>query len=148
MKSILHIIVIALTFASCQIASSQIKENKEVYTYLDETNLQKILKEQDITFERIQKDEYKIELEGYNAFAEISEDGDLFLTCFFESSTVTLEEINTYNADHRWGRVYLDSDGDIAVQTELSFTGGIHLDGIIIHLNTFASILENIDENF
>lgn len=148
MKSIINILLIVVTFAGSHVATSQIKENREVYTYLDETNLQKILKGQDINFERIQKDEYKIELEGYNAFAEISDDGDLFLTCFFESSTVTLEEINTYNADHRWGRVYLDSDGDIAVQTELSFTGGIHLDGIIIHLNTFASILENVSENF
>ena len=62
---------------------------------------------------------------------------------------MTLKKINTYNADHRWGRrVYLDSDGDIAVQTELSFPGGIHLDGIIIHLSAFASILESVSENF
>jgi len=148
MKSILKLVCIAISMSVMQVATAQINKQKEVYTVLDETNLQKMLENLEIPFERVAKDDYKINVEGFHAFAEISEDGDLFLTSFFENKNVTLEQINGYNADHRWGRIYVDKDGDIAVQTELSFTGGIHLDGIIMHINTFTSILNSINLNF
>lgn len=131
-------------------SNAQVLEKKEVYTILDPAGLEAIFTSENITFEKSddQQNTYDIVIDGYNAFAAISEDGDLFLTSYFEGNGTTIEQINSYNASHRWGRLYLDSEGDIAIQTELSFTGGIHRDNIIIHINTFVSILDNVNNEF
>lgn len=141
-------IFLAIALILSAYSPGQSLQNKEVYTYLDEKGLQEIFTKEEIAFERLEENIFDITLNGFSANAAVNPDGDLFLTSYFKGEGVTLEQINQFNADHRWCRIYLDDEGDVAVQTELSFTGGIHRDGIIMFINTFAKILEDVNDSF
>lgn len=47
-----------------------------------------------------------------------------FYVAFNPEKSPTLDAMNTYNKEHRWGRAYLDKDGDPAIEFDLDLEAG------------------------
>ena len=135
--------ILLLTFMSTKIFAQQV-QTKEVYTFASATMLEKILDAKSIQYSNIEFNKYKMKLKGYNVIVSI-DDGDLILRTYF-SEKPSLNRINDFNNQYRWARVYLDSDGDLTVAQELSFTGGITIACINAFINTYGAILEEISK--
>jgi len=136
-------IILVLTLMSTKIFAQQV-QTKEVYTFASSTMLEKILNSKSIQYSNIEFNSYKVQLNGYNVMVTI-EDGDLMLKTYFKIKP-SLNRINDFNSQYRWARVYLDSDGDLTVAQELSFTGGISIDSIHTFINTYGKILDEISK--
>ena len=117
-------------------------QEKTVYTYANSTMVEKILDAKEIEYESISFNNYEMKLNGFNVFISV-DDGDLILKTYF-SDKPSLNRINDFNMQYRWTRVYLDSDGDLSVAQELSFTGGITLENVNAFLNTYGMILDEL----
>lgn len=135
------ILLVMISFCFVLNGYSQQIEEKSVATYCSSTLMEKILDDKDVTYESISVNRYKIQLNGYNVIMSI-EDGDLFLHTYFIITNPSLNRMNDFNAQYRWGRAYIDSDGDLVYASELSFTGGIGVLGIHSFLNTYGQILD------
>lgn len=44
---------------------------------------------------------------------------------FFGKQTVSADFINGFNRDKRWGKLYIDSDGDLAMTMDIPLYGGV-----------------------
>jgi len=135
------VLLVMISFCFVLNGYSQQIEEKSVATYCSSTLMEKILDDKGITYESLSVNRYKIQLNGYNVLMNI-DDGDLFLHTFFTITNPSLNRMNDFNAQYRWGRAYIDSDGDLVYASELSFTGGIGVLGIHTFLNTYGQILD------
>lgn len=117
-------------------------QEKSVYTYANSTMVEKVLDAKEIEYESISFNNYKMKLNGFNVYISIDDD-NLILKTYF-SSKPSLNRINDFNMQYRWTRVYLDSDRDLTVAQELSFTGGITLENVNAFLNTYGAILDEL----
>lgn len=135
------ILLVMISFCLVINGHSQQIEEKSVATYCSSTLMEKILDDKDVTYESLSVNKYKIQLNGYNVIMNI-DDGDLLLRTYFTISNPSLNRMNDFNAQYRWGRAYIDSDGDLVYASELSFTGGIGASGIYTFLNTYGRILD------
>lgn len=59
-------------------------------------------------------------------------DGDISYVAYppFTRATTTLEQLNTFNRDVKFGRAYFDKDGDVVIQMDRNGAGGSSLDGV------------------
>lgn len=129
------------TFTSLQAQT----ETMEGIKYCNSTIVEDILDEKEIEYEARNKDLYKVELKGYSVSLLI-DDGDMILRTYFSDVKPSLQELNDFNANYRWGRTYYDSDGDLTYAAELSFTGGVAEEGIHVFINTYGALLEKLVE--
>jgi hypothetical protein len=135
------VLLVMISFCFVLNGYSQQIEEKSVATYCSSTLMEKILDDKGITYESLSVNRYNIQLNGYNVLMNI-DDGDLFLHTYFTITNPSLNRMNDFNAQYRWGRAYIDSDGDLVYASELSFTGGIGVLGIHTFLNTYGQILD------
>lgn len=135
--------ILVLTLMSTQIFGQQV-QTKEVNTLANSTMLEKILDSKSIQYSNLEFNRYKMQLNGYNVLVTI-DDGDLILKTYFKAKP-SLNRINDFNSQYRWARVYLDTDGELTVAQELSFTGGITIGCINTFINTYGKILEEISK--
>lgn len=127
--------------------NAQQLQEKEVITYCNSTLMEKILGELEIEYQSQSANSYSIVLNEFNVVMTI-EQGDLHLTCFFEVEKASLNRINDYNSEIRWGRAYIDADGDVVLESELSFTGGIGIEGINTFLATYEELTRKLSVQF
>lgn len=96
----------------------------------------------EISYKSVKFNTYKASINGFNVIVKI-DDGNLFLTTYFNGE-ISLNRVNDINSQYRWIRAYLDSDGDLTVETDLSFTGGITVSNINSFINTYGAILKEL----
>jgi hypothetical protein len=93
------------------------------------------------------------------ADVEVDEDGDLLLTmggvrvlallgsyggefllliAGFSEVSLTAEQVNDWNREYRFSKVYLDAEGDPVIEAELDLAGGVTLARVEDFLQTFA----------
>lgn len=143
MKQLLFIIL-ALAFVLP--VFGQDLEEKEVAPYCTATLMEDILKDKEIEYEEVEINTYSMKLNGYDVMMGIDE-GDLLLRAYFTVDKPSFNRLNDFNTKYRWGRVYVDGDGDLVYAAELSFTGGIGLEGIYTFINTYAALLDKLSEH-
>lgn len=67
-----------------------------------------------------------------------------FFIAFNPDKSPTLEAMNEYSRDHRWGRVYLDKDGDPALEFDLDLEqGGMTEELFLDNVAYWEAILES-----
>jgi len=88
---------------------------------------EKLSKEDD----KVQRWKFEMEIDGRNYKVQLLSDGtDLQLYSGFEGK-VRLAKLNEWNRSKRWGRAYLQKEGDsVAMETDLDFTGGVSLNEV------------------
>lgn len=131
-------LILFITISS--ISFSQQIQEKEVYTYANATMVENLLDAKEIEYTSIKFNTYKATLNGYTTFFKVA-DENLYLTAIF-SDEPSLNRVNDFNAKYRWCRVYLDSDGDLTIEAELSFAGGVSIGNINTFVNTFGEALK------
>lgn len=62
----------------------------------------------------------------------------LRLSAIFKVSNPSLEELNRWNADHRYSRAYVDEDGDVVLASDLDLDGGVNDQDAMLFLEIFA----------
>jgi hypothetical protein len=140
MKKI-FLVILAFVCFSLRIYGQQVQK-KEVYTFASPIMLEKICKSKSIKFSILEFNKYKLELNGYFVIATI-EDGDLMFSTYFKDSP-SLNRINDFNRRFRWVRLSLDTEGDLVVEQELSFSGGISVGCIHVFINTYGILLDKV----
>ncbi len=71
-------------------------------------------------------------------------DGDVsYLTYVDDISSDELgyEFLNQFNNEVKFGRAYIDSDGDIAIQMDRNATGGVSLDNVMSDIEVFTMLI-------
>ncbi|GLV47340.1 hypothetical protein TJA_05120 [Thermus sp. LT1-2-5] len=112
---------------------------------LTERELEAVLKEADIPYERRGQGEYRLEMAGlekvwlYLDFCQEERCGVLSLSAGFSlDEAPSLDLVNAWNREHRFSRAYLNEEGDVWVESDLDLTGGVSLGAVIAFLRLFA----------
>lgn len=67
-----------------------------------------------------------MKIEGLKvAFFVADDNSSLQAYAAFKSEKATLERVNEWNADKRYSRAYLDSEGDPVIELDLDLAGGV-----------------------
>lgn len=111
----------------------------KAYTYADSTLIESLLEEKNIPYEIVSSEKYRIKLNRFDVLLSI-DDGDMLLRTYFTDQP-SLTSINAFNMQHRWARVYIDTDGGLTLAQELSFKGGISRETIHTCIDTYGVIL-------
>lgn len=70
-----------------------------------------------------------------------------FYVAFDPKASPSLEAMNEYARDHRWGRVYLDKDGDPAIEFDLDLEkGGMSQELFLDNVEYWEAIMGNFAE--
>jgi Putative bacterial sensory transduction regulator len=68
--------------------------------------------------------------------------GDLLFGAYFNADpNVTADNVNAWNAQYRFAKVYLDSDGGVAFELDMTLAGGVTLENIKENGRLFAALL-------
>jgi hypothetical protein len=67
---------------------------------------------------------------------------------YFPDYPTDVERVNQWNADHHYGKLWVDSDGDLAVQLNVIVEGGIREDNVMTTLAWFKAVLEGVHETY
>ncbi|RMF39183.1 MAG: YbjN domain-containing protein [Alphaproteobacteria bacterium] len=54
------------------------------------------------------------------------------------------DQVNKWNADHHYGKLWVDNDGDLAVQLNVIVEGGVEDDNILITLAWWRAIVQDV----
>lgn len=73
------------------------------------------------------------------------QDGDVSFLTYIEdvsADMLGLEFLNRFNNEVKFGRVYVDSDGDIALQMDRNASGGVTMDNIESDFEVFILLVQ------
>lgn len=71
------------------------------------------------------------------------------LWTFFDAGpAATLEDVNAWNATHRFSKAYIDSDGDVAVEFDVNLFGGVTAENLEDTFDWWRLVLEKTGETF
>ncbi|HEU0222837.1 MAG TPA: YbjN domain-containing protein [Paracoccaceae bacterium] len=65
---------------------------------------------------------------------------------YFLDYPTDAEQVNQWNADHHYGKLWIDNDGDLAVQLNVIVEGGIKEDNVKTTLIWFKAVLEGVHD--
>ncbi|MBM4290852.1 MAG: YbjN domain-containing protein [Deltaproteobacteria bacterium] len=49
--------------------------------------------------------------------------------------------VNAWNRDHRFGRAFIDEDGDVAIETELDLEPGVRLEALVSWARSYGVLI-------
>lgn len=112
---------------------------------LTPAELEAVLKQSGIPYEKTGAQEYRVEMAGlkkvwlYLDFCQGDRCGVLSLSAGFTlEEPPDLELVNQWNREHRFSRAYLDDEGAVWVESDLDLTGGVSLGAVQAFLELFA----------
>lgn len=110
-----------------------------VESFTDEEALEILQSEGYGSVEIIKPGKIRFKVEGKISVLNLYEDGDMRM--YFGSTGVELsyKAINEWNRTTRLSRAYLDSDRDIALETDLLATAGINKEMVLAMVKTFVN---------
>lgn len=104
---------------------------------IDNVQLAKLALEENFTVSEVKEDHLQLILDDAKCFLLIHENGNNFkFFSGFRNSPTAWEKINAFNRDFRFGRAYLDTEGDPCLEIDLDLTGGVTSDRIKTFLKT------------
>lgn len=59
----------------------------------------------------------------------------------FSGYRASLELVNSWNRDHRFGRVFIDAEGDVALETELDLEPGVRLEALLAWARSYGVLI-------
>nr|WP_321501328.1 YbjN domain-containing protein [uncultured Dethiosulfovibrio sp.] len=83
-------------------------------------------------------------IQGYNAQIILYNDGEaLQFHASWVNSDATLESLNHWNQNWRFGRAYLDEKGNPHLEVDLDLAGGVTVDRIKDYIRTCQDLIVN-----
>jgi hypothetical protein len=70
----------------------------------------------------------------------------MFSILLSKSANKTLSLVNKWNQEKRYAKAYLDSDGDLNLEYDVSFAGGVTTDHIAQAASVFETLLPALDQ--
>lgn len=121
----------------------------ELKTYYTTAELIDILKKEGYAVNDEGKDLILIKIDGGNFLLSNSYDGDIqFKSIFGKDADFTAEKINKLNAKYRYGKYYLDKDGDVYITYLLPADAGLSKQQIIQGLKDFRMVKDSFVKSF
>jgi hypothetical protein len=69
-----------------------------------------------------------------------------FSSSFTKSAKMTLSIVNKWNQEKRYAKAYLDTDGDLNLEYDVSFAGGVTNDHLIQAASVFETLLPALEQ--
>ena len=92
-------------------------------------------------------------MSGYKVYIYLySCDGDAgcgsmeFSIILTKNAKMTLSIVNKWNQEKRYAKTYLDTDGDLNMEYDVSFAGGVTSDHIVQAAGVFEALLPALDQ--
>ena len=107
-------------------------------------SISKILSEQGYTVRDYDATKVVVEVAQYQIVVAVDgADGDVsFLTWpGINSSEVGYQFLNTFNNEVKFGRAYIDRDGDVAIQMDRNSAGGVSINNIQSDFDVFLLLV-------
>jgi hypothetical protein len=112
-------------------------DSGRLYTSLTGPELLKIMKDEGYSARLDEDEDIRWRLQGRNCLILFYADNTALQFYFGVTGTsVTLKQINEWNAGKRYSRAYLDSDGDPCLELDLDLAGGVSRARIVDFLRT------------
>lgn len=80
-----------------------------------------------------------IKIDGKGYILSNLKDGDIQFTYYLSGANISFEDINEWNHTKRLSRAYLDSDKDLALETDLMSNGGISKENVLAAFRIFVN---------
>jgi len=125
-------------------ASARPAQAQDVLTSVSDKHMEELLGNLDLTFTKKSEHSWRIELEGKKALLIMANDNtDAQLYIAFGDIQVSTSKMNDWNADHRFGRAYADSDRNPVLESDLDFAGGVTDGAIKAWINLFGAQIKS-----
>jgi hypothetical protein len=69
-----------------------------------------------------------------------------FSSSFTKSAKMTLSIVNKWNQEKRYAKAYLDTDGDLNLEYDVSFAGGVTSDHVVQAASVFETLLPALEQ--
>jgi hypothetical protein len=69
-----------------------------------------------------------------------------FSSSFTKSAKMTLSIVNKWNQEKRYAKAYLDTDGDLNMEYDVSFSGGVTNDHLLQAASVFETLLPQLEQ--
>ncbi len=147
--------LIVVTIAMAVLAFSCHAQSESIITAVDESLIDQVLTQMqldcDVQFDDNADPSWTFEHLGilislipYDAQTPGSYESLLFYAGWSTQQPVSLQAINAWNRDSRFGRAYLDSEGDPVIELDLLMTGGVTLETIQVYITVFAQAASSL----
>lgn len=122
----------SLLLPALLLATPAVAHAQEVLTEISPEAMAKLLTSMGLEVEPVKQEgdsanpALNLELGGYRVvlfLANGNTDAQLFAG--FSDAKVKKDKINEWNQRHRFGRAYIDKDGDPVLESDIDFTGGV-----------------------
>lgn len=111
-----------------------------VMTSVSDKQMEGLLASLDLTFTKKGDHSWRVELNGKKALLIMANDNsDAQLYIAFGDIQVSTSKMNDWNADHRFGRAYADSDRNPVLESDLDFAGGVTEGTVKAWINLFGA---------
>ncbi len=142
MKKILCLFAVCSMFLS--FASSAFAENVDIVEVMTVREVSDLLVEEGYRPEIDDETSCSFKIQGYNAQILIYNEGEaLQFHASWINSDATLENLNHWNENYRFGRAYLDEKGNPHLEVDLDLAGGVTKDRIKDYIKTCQDLLIN-----
>lgn len=134
-------LVVLFSVLALGFLSAQKFDESAVITSADRETISGYLKFLGYSPENSKEKSIGLNLQGYKCFILVN-GADLHVYAWFQGPA-DAELVNKFNSEYRFASAYYDEEGDICVQSDLDFEGGITLGALKQFIKTFASLLED-----
>lgn len=115
-------------------------ESQQVMTTVANSRIESILDDMQVSYTKKSDTSWRLQLEDYKALLLMGTDNeDAQLYIGFGDVKVTSSQMNEWNKNHRFGRAYMDDDGNPALEADLDFAGGVTEGAIQAWINLFRA---------
>ncbi|NET56046.1 MAG: YbjN domain-containing protein [Symploca sp. SIO2E6] len=120
---------------TAEITQAQDVSKETVVNFGSSRLLGAMLESLDLDYQELKNGVYSFQIRQYKAIVFHSEK-DIQLYIGFTGITVTLNQVNEWNKNHRFSRAYIDEEGDAVLEADLDLEGGVTAE----NLSRFISI--------
>ena len=90
------------------------------------------------------------DMQGYRVLFLVGsmDEGVILAKLALTDHGLTLEDMNAWNREYMYSRVYLDEDNDVILEAELDMVGGVTIDRVVDFVKTFDQSVALFAEQF
>jgi hypothetical protein len=113
-----------------------------LFNKLSTAQLANVFKEEGYSYEIDSDGDIRWKLEGVTTLVARQSEGEcISFRVSFKNNSTTLSKVNEWNKLKRYGRSFLDDDGDPVLQADLDLAGGVTEDRIKDFLKTCRALM-------
>lgn len=143
MKKVLFIVLL-IFFSSNNLIAQQ-----KIITHLGYQEMKSFLDNNNYEYTHSFDDLFQIKYEGVQFNFSVLEKGRvIILRRFFRRPDFPLKNINDFNSENKWAKVYINNRGNLTVGQDFILTGGITEKTLVNIINNYAETLMKFQREF